>query len=553
MVQVTVSEGVLEGELVQNEYGGTYCSFKGIPFAQPPLGDLRFKAPQPPTPWEGVRAAKEFGPKCYQNDVFTKFGRIGSEDCLYLNVYTPEVKPDKPLPVMFWVHGGGFLCGGSNDDLYGPEFLVRQGVIVVSINYRLEVLGFLCLDTPEIPGNAGMTDQVQALRWVNKNIANFGGDPKNITIFGESAGGASVSYLLVSPMSKGLFKRAIAQSGSSLCDWVQTIKPRERALALARQLGCYSEDNKELYEFFKNQPIEKLVEAAAPLQLTEAQKSASDIKFSISDEKKFGDNERFFYGDMIDVVSNGVHEGVDIMTGFTSDEGIIALDSVEGTNMILEAARNFPEIFISKHLSFKLPMDQQLVLGAKIRKFYFDNPIKIPEDWDKWVKYLSMYLFIYPTIQWIKLCAPKKKNKVYLYKFTCKSERNLFVHFKGLTDLIGNKPVTSHADDLLYLFNAKMMNTKVDTSSETFQLIERVTKLWTNFAKYGNPTPDDSLGAKWAPYTVEKQNYLDIGNVLTTGVAPEKDEVQFWENILKEYEPQSSRTKKKSGIFSFLN
>ncbi|KAJ8723138.1 hypothetical protein PYW08_003050 [Mythimna loreyi] len=553
MVQVTVSEGVLEGELVKNDYGGEFCSFKGIPYAQPPVGDLRFKAPQPPKPWEGVRAAKEFGPKCYQNDMFTNTGKIGSEDCLYLNVYTPDIKSEKPLPVMFWVHGGAFICGGGDDDFYGPEFLVRQGVVVVTINYRLEILGFLCLDTPEIPGNAGMKDQVQALRWVNKNIASFGGDPKNITIFGESAGGASISYLLISPMSKGLFKRAIAQSGSSLCDWARFVKPRERSLALARQLGCYSEDAKELYEFFKNQPLEKLVEAAVPITLSEAQKGASDIYFSICDEKQFGDAERFFYGDLIDAVSNQVHEGVDILTGFTADEGIIALQSVEATNKALGAAMNFPELFISKLLSYKLPMYQQLELGAKVRKFYFGDQIKIPDDWEKWVNYLSMQMFILPTIQWVKLCAPKKRNKIYLYKFSCKSERNVIVHVRGLGQLIGNKPVTCHADDLLYLFNAKLMNTKVDTSSDTFKLIDRVTKLWTNFAKHGNPTPDDSLGAKWAPYTLEKQDYLDIGNVLTPGVAPEKEEVQFWENILKEYDPQPPRLKKKGGIFSFLS
>nr|AII21984.1 odorant degrading enzyme CXE10 [Sesamia inferens] len=535
MVQVRVNEGLLEGELVKNEYGGTFFSFKGIPYAQPPIGDLRFKAPQPPKSWEGVRSAKAFGPRCYQFDVFTNTGKGGSEDCLYLNVYTPQIKSDKPFPVMFWIHGGAFICGGSNDDIYGPEFLVRQNVVLVTINYRLEVLGFLCLNTAEVPGNAGMKDQVAALRWVNKNIANFGGDPKNITIFGESAGGASISYQLISPMSKGLFKRAIAQSGSSLCDWAISVKPRERALALARQLGCYSEDDKELYEFFKNQPIESLVATSAPITLAEKQKGGAEIFFTICDEKKFGDNERFFYGDMVDVVSNGVHEGVDIMTGFNSDEGLICLDSAEGTYKSLEAARNFPELFIPKLLLFKLPMIQQIELGEKIKRFYFNSQIKIPDDWEKWANFLAMQMFILPTLRWLKLVAPTKKNKLYLYRFSCKSERNVISQVRGLGELVGNKPVTCHADELMYLFDAKLLETKVDVNSDTFQLIDRASKLWTNFAKYGNPTPDDSLGVKWAPYSVEKQDYLDIGNVLMPGVAPEKDEVQFWENVLKEY------------------
>ena len=184
---------------------------------------------------------------------------IGSEDCLYLNVYTSNVKPDKLLPVMFYIHGGGFRVGSGDDDAHGPQFLVRQGVIVITINYRLEVFGFLCLNTEDVPGNAGMKDQVQALRWVSKNIASFGGDSNNITIFGESAGGVSVSYHLMSPMTKGLFRRAICQSGVSLCYWGQAYRPRDRALALARNLGFFSEDDQELYDFFKNQPESTLI------------------------------------------------------------------------------------------------------------------------------------------------------------------------------------------------------------------------------------------------------------------------------------------------------
>lgn len=197
-----------------------------------------------------------------------------SEDCLFLNVYTPDLKPRDPLPVMFYIHGGGFYSGCGNDDMYAPEFLVRKGVILVTINYRLEVLGFLCLDTEEVPGNAGMKDQVAALKWVNKNIANFGGDPSNVTIFGESAGAASVSCHLVSPMSKGLFKRAICQSGATTCWWAKVFEPRKKALVLARQLGYNSENDGDLYEFFKSQPVEALVGVKLPLSFSEEHRKA---------------------------------------------------------------------------------------------------------------------------------------------------------------------------------------------------------------------------------------------------------------------------------------
>nr|QGA73394.1 carboxylesterase [Spodoptera frugiperda] len=534
MVQVRVSEGLLEGERVDNPYGGSYYSFKGIPYAQPPVGDLRFKAPLPAKSWDGVRSAKEFGPKSYQNDIFMNIGRVGEEDCLYLNVYTPSIKPDKPLPVMFWIHGGGFFCGSGDDDLYGPELLIRYDVVLVTINYRVDVLGFLCLDTEDIPGNAGMKDQVQALRWVNKNIASFGGDPKNITIFGESAGGASVSYHLISPMSKGLFKKAIAQSGASTCPWAQAVEPRERALALARSLGFYSEDDKELYEFFKNQPMESIVGVPVSVAMFEAFKGGIDINFTVVNEKKFGETERFFYGDMIDAVSNGVHEGVEIMTGTTTEEGLIALGDLEETKKALKMARTFPEIFINKYEAYNLPLKQQLKIGKEIRKYYFNDLVNIPDDWDKLMNFLSMQMFVYSTMQWVKYCIQAKKHKLYMYKFSCKSERNVMSFLRGQTEMLGSRRVTCHADELTYLFNPKLMP-KMDTASPTFKMVEKVLTLWTNFAKYGNPTPDDSLGAKWAPYTLENQEYLDIGNELKVGTAPDAEETQFWDKLYEKY------------------
>ncbi|GBP60488.1 Esterase B1 [Eumeta japonica] len=191
MPKVHVEQGWLEGErapLVTKD--GFYNCFKGIPYAAPPIGKLHFKAPQSPILWKG------------------------NEDCLYLNVYTPELTPKHPLPLMFFIHSGGYKCGSGNTDNYGPDFLVKEEVVLVTINYRVEVLGFLCLENKDVPGNAEMKDQVAALRWVQKNISNFGGDPNNVTIFGESAGGGSVGWHILSPMSKGLFQRAILMSGS---------------------------------------------------------------------------------------------------------------------------------------------------------------------------------------------------------------------------------------------------------------------------------------------------------------------------------------------------
>nr|WNK22293.1 carboxylesterase [Athetis lepigone]WNK22303.1 carboxylesterase 10 [Athetis lepigone] len=534
MVQVRVSEGLLEGELVHNEYGGTYCSFKGIPYAQPPLGELRFKPPQPIKPWQGLRKAKEFGPVCYQfNTINPGLGNM-SEDCLYLNVYTPNIKPDKPLPVMVWIHGGGFIWGSGNDDLYGPEYLIRHDVILVTLNYRLEVLGFLCLDTEDVPGNAGMKDQVAALRWIKKNIANFGGNPDNITIFGESAGAASVSYHLISPMSKGLFNRAIPQSGAATCFWAQAFEPREKALLLAKQLGFQSEDDKELYEFFKKQPVEALV--FKNLQVTLGQK-AYEIHFGVANEKDFG-KERFFFGDQSDAIRNRTQEGVDIMTGYTRDEGLIAPSFAGPLEDIIAKASRYREMLAPKLIQIHCSIGDQLKAARKIQNFlYKDEPVSMKNHL-KMFEFIGVDMFVYGVMLYAKLNS--RKNKVYLYKFNCNSERNCFSNVFGVGHLVDNKTAVSHCDDLSYVFPVQLYTKKVDKNSDTFKLVDRVSKLWTNFAKYGDPTPDDSLGVKWKPYTLNEQNYLDIGNQLKAGKSPDKEENDLWEAVFQEYLPKYS-------------
>ncbi|CAG4931000.1 unnamed protein product [Colias eurytheme] len=539
MVKVKVKEGVLEGEIIENVYGNPFYSFKGIPYAEPPLGDLRFQAPKPKTPWTGVRQAKQHGPVCCQYDYLKTLQKKGEEDCLYLNVYTPNISPQEPLPVMVYIHGGGFVSGSSNDDLFGPEFLIKHNVILVTINYRLEVLGFLCLETEDIPGNAGMKDQVAAFKWVQSNIQSFGGDPNKVTIFGESAGAASVSLHLVSPMSKGLFKRAIMQSGTLLCPWVQTHKPRERAILLARELGCKSNYDAEIVEFFKNIPAEALVKQSAPLIYVEYFRTSPKTFFGIVIEKQFGQECFLSNGEnMYDVLKGGIHEGVEVINGHTEDEGIVYFAMGCNAEEEIEQANKLIEFYVPYDLTIYLPMLKRIELGNKIKEHYLKDEVVSKEHIDDLLKCLSMIYFVYAAVTWQKICAKRNKNKLYFYTFSCKSERNIFARVLGGKFISDRRTPVSHGDDLSYIFPCKIALTKVDINSKTYQMIDQVTKLWTNFAKFGDPTPDSSLGAKWLPYSIENQHYLDIGEKLTPGTSPNKQDMDFWENIYREYYPQ---------------
>ncbi|XP_011704228.1 PREDICTED: cholinesterase-like [Wasmannia auropunctata] len=199
-VDVYVREGKLIGIVDENIHGGHYVAFRGIPYAKPPIGKLRFKDPLPPEKWSGGRDASKYGNVAVQFDLL-KREVIGDEDCLYLNVYTLDIV--KKRPVMVWIHGGGFSLGSGDASIYGPDYIVQKDVVLVTLNYRLGVLGFLNLYDKVATGNQGMKDVIMALQWVQKNISQFGGDPKNVTIFGESAGGAIVHFLTLSPLAKG--------------------------------------------------------------------------------------------------------------------------------------------------------------------------------------------------------------------------------------------------------------------------------------------------------------------------------------------------------------
>jgi para-nitrobenzyl esterase len=242
--RVKIDTGEIEGVATQR-----VIAFKGIPFAAPPVGSLRWRAPQPVMPWTGVKAAAEYGHDCMQEPFGGDAAPLGTppdEDCLVLNVWTPKDRGTARLPVMFWIYGGGFVNGGSSPAVYDGSHFAEGGVVLVSANYRLGRFGFfahpaLTKEDPAAPlGNYAFLDQIAALKWVQRNIGAFGGDPKNVTIFGESAGGMSVTTLMTSPMSKGLFQKAIVESGggrSNLLAMRSINKPGPKGEPSAEQVG----------------------------------------------------------------------------------------------------------------------------------------------------------------------------------------------------------------------------------------------------------------------------------------------------------------------------
>jgi len=280
--QVDTNSGLVEGEFVEAASGRQVLSFKGIPYAAPPVGDLRFRPPQPVEPWTDVRPCLSFGPSCPQ-PTGGVMGLLGvgetDEDCLYLNVWTPTYSPSTPLPVMVWIHGGSYVTGSGAIPFYNGRHLAARDVVAVTINYRLGPLGFLAhpalsRESPEdISGNYGIMDQIAALEWVRDNIAAFGGDPANVTVFGESAGAMSVYHLMVSPAARGLFHKAIAQSGALLDRGfeVKTTQPLEAALRagerMAEALGLSGLSPEEMAQRLRLVPAEDLLEATPAIEL----------------------------------------------------------------------------------------------------------------------------------------------------------------------------------------------------------------------------------------------------------------------------------------------
>ncbi|GAB6024658.1 hypothetical protein CHUAL_014258 [Chamberlinius hualienensis] len=266
---VITQYGKIQGYRSFSTSGKPYDSFLAIPYAKPPINELRFKPPEPLDKWEGIRNGSADGPICPQPSL--KDGAIsGEEDCLYLNVYVSKINDDTKnlLPVMFYIHGGGWSYESGSLSWYGPQNYMDYPIILVTFNYRIGALGFLSTNDSSSKGNYGMLDQVLALKWVKNNIMNFGGDPRRITIFGNSVGSSSVAFHLLSPLSKGLFQKAIAESGMPTVYWGYEPNPLKMAKMLAALLNCSYANSALMIKCISTKSAKEIVEAQAKLLIS---------------------------------------------------------------------------------------------------------------------------------------------------------------------------------------------------------------------------------------------------------------------------------------------
>ncbi|XP_052738588.1 juvenile hormone esterase-like [Bicyclus anynana] len=524
---VPVEQGLLEGEQKWTITGDTlYYSFKGMPYAAPPIGNLRFKAPLPALSWKGIRNATEHGNVCPQVDKFSNIYTPGSEDCLFLNIYTPSLNPDSPLSVMFFIHGGSYAYGSGNDDNYGPDFLINSNVVVVTINYRLDALGFLCLDTEEVPGNAGMKDQVAALRWVQRNINNFGGDPNSVTIIGQSAGGASCTLHAMSPMSEGLFHRIIPMSGVAISQFSLEFEPKRRAFVLGKILGFETTNTTALLEYLQNATVDQLLNTNSSVLAIEDYISVPFMSYFVPVVEKYFGQERFLIQSPDDSIKNGEIHDMDILIGHTTAEAVVAISEFESTPTI-EICDRYREVLVPRNIIYQSSPKTTLELGNLIKKYYNGaQPLSI-KTMPQFVRYGTDVLN-FDVIRYAKHQSNfADKNSIYLYQFSCMSERNVYSQQGFKYGIYG----VAHFDDLMYVFNANKYNLPVNKNETSYKMIQNTCTLLTNFAKYGNPTPDSKLGVEWPKYNTETEMYLDIGEELVVGTKQLSSMVDFWESI----------------------
>lgn len=512
-----ISSGFIEGRYESNSVAEKpFYAFQGIPYAEPPVGKLRFQPPITPKKWSTVIKTTQDGPKCFQ-----KSG--GSEDCLYLNVFT-TILPDnntniKLLPVMVYIHGGAFVHGSSHSKKFGPEYLIDKDIVLVTFNYRLNIFGFLNTLDASAPGNAGLKDQLAVLQWVHENIVKFGGDPQQVTIFGHSAGGSSVLYMMQSQLARGLFHRAIAQSGTTLNNWGINTDPKNLVFKLGSVLGYNSENISELISVLQSIPADQLFNVSISEKTVGEMRPLSPQKFVPSVEYNSPDAYITNYSYPV-LVAQKVAP-IPLLIGYVNAEAFFFLDALKTKKIDLQYFNNNPtSIVVPESLNINNDLKKLQTVGKHILNQYFANGNLI--NVTAFLNYETQNIFVRSIRKTIDLL--RSHQDLYFYIFKYQSKRSM--EYKGVT----------HAGELKYIFYNGAEESKEDKLTR-----QKITTLWTNFAKTSNPTPkempllDNVLWPKLSKLDKENTKYLDIDSTLKVGDDPNLDSFEFWEYIFNMY------------------
>lgn len=491
------------GDLEATPDGSDLAVYKAIPYAAPPVGNLRWKEPQPAKAWTGVLKADEFGPWPPQPSRRDGSHPKMSEDCLYLGIATPAKSISDKLPVMVWIHGGGFQTEHYGGDLWTS--LARRGVVVVSVEYRTGALGFMA--HPELTkesknghsGNYGLLDQIFALKWVQRNISSFGGDPDKVTIFGESAGAISCSILCASPLAKGLFRAAISQSGGSFAPWQDSGRT---LVANASQKGA-EQQGIAFQKHLKKKSLKQL------RQMDALALAGDNVGFGgfwpcvdgyVITDDLYRNYERGDYNDVPVIVMTNSDEGV-LFTGNISAEDY--RKTVEHTfgPMAAEALRVYP--------------------GNNDEEAYFSNGDAFRDMGFAW-----------PSFAWASLQTKTGKSPAYAAYLAQPSE----VSFAGNKKRHG----VSHADDILYLNNTFL--SQPDKYPAEAAVAEIIQQYWVNFAKTGNP---NGKGLPyWPVFDKEKPTTMQFSNGASLIMVPNRDKINFVDRFFRFQRQETERTRK---------
>ncbi|NWI43982.1 CHLE Cholinesterase, partial [Picathartes gymnocephalus] len=520
---IATEKGRVRGTSLQ-VLGGTVTAFLGIPYGQPPVGRLRFQKPEPREEWADVWDATKHANSCHQPIDTTYPGFAGSEmwnpktnlseDCLYLNVWIPSPKP-KNATVMVWIYGGGFESGSTSLPVYDGKFLARvERVVVVSMNYRTGALGFLSLPgNQKAPGNAGLFDQRLALQWVQDNIAAFGGNPKSVTLFGESAGSASVTYHLLSPKSHPLFARAILQSGAANAPWaaVTASEARNRAVALAKQLQCPTGNESELILCLQDKTPREIVENEV---FVVPHGSLLQVYFSPSVD---GD----FLADMPEVlVENGLFKQTQILVGVNKDEGLSFLAyGVPGLDKDSDGLINKTQFEAALTLAF--PGVSKLAIESIIFHYTDWENVDKPEHYrDAIDDVIGDYNIICPVLEFTSSFA-QLGHRVFLYFFEHRSSKLPWPEWMGVM----------HGYEIEFVFGLPLERRVNYTKAE--ELLSRsMMRYWATFAKTGAPNGTLTNGITWPAFTSTDQKYLTL-NTNTSEVLTKlrAQQCRFWKHF----------------------